>query len=323
MPQLYPLKFNPIFKEKLWGGQKIKTVLGKDFGDLDNCGETWELSGVKENISIISNGVFAGKNLAALITEYTSELLGEKVYKHFGEEFPLLIKFIDAAQDLSIQVHPDDQLAKERHNCHGKSEMWYVIQADNDARLINGFNRDTNKEEYQQLLNSGRLNEILNVENVSAGESFYLPGGRIHTIGKGLLIAEIQENSDITYRIYDFDRIDKAGNKRILHTELSLDAIDYRKPNQVKSPYSKTPNQVNPIVSTPYFTTNKLMVTQRMTIDRLSLDCFKIYIGVGGSGKIAQESISLGEVLLIPACIKEYDIEPFGELELLETYVEL
>ncbi|SNS46799.1 mannose-6-phosphate isomerase, type 1 [Ekhidna lutea] len=323
MSQLYPLKFNPIFKEKLWGGQKIKTILGKDLGDLDNCGETWELSGVPGNTSIVSEGVLKGHQLTNLISEYKADLVGSSIYQQFGAEFPLLIKFIDAAKDLSIQVHPDDKLAQKRHNCPGKAEMWYVVQADQAASLINGFKKDSNKEEYLTHLESGQLTSLLHREEVKEGDAFYLPAGRVHTIGKGLLIAEVQQTSDVTYRIYDFDRIDKGGKKRELHTELALDAIDFSKPEQLKSKYETVLNEAIPIVSTPYFSTNKFILDQPKTINRSELDCFKIYIAVGGSGKIGGETIKFGEVILVPACMKQYNIEPDGELELLETYIEL
>ncbi|MBC6410551.1 MAG: class I mannose-6-phosphate isomerase [Ekhidna sp.] len=320
---LYPLKFHTIYKEKLWGGQKIKTVLGKNFGALDNCGETWELSGIQGNVSVINNGSFSGSNLATLVADKKEKLVGGKIYERFGSEFPLLIKFIDANQDLSIQVHPDDRLAKERHNGVGKTEMWYVLQADIGAALINGFNKEIDKAEYMNHLNRGTLADVLNREEVNAGDVFYLPAGRVHTIGKGLLLAEIQQTSDLTYRIYDFDRIDKDGNKRELHTDLAVDAIDYSKSVQVKSPYNQTQNQVNNVVYSPFFITNKIDADQNLSIDRSDLDSFKIYIGVGGSGKVAGESITFGEVLLVPASIKAYEIEPDNKLELLETYIQL
>ena len=258
-----------------------------------------------------------------LISEAQADLVGKAVYDQFGNEFPLLIKFIDAAEDLSIQVHPDDRLAKERHNGFGKSEMWYILQADEGATLIDGFARNSNKGEYLEYLASNKLVELLNHVNVSSGDVFYLPAGRVHTIGKGLLLAEIQQTSDLTYRIYDFDRVDKNGEKRELHTELALEAIDFAKPSEVKSPYSNKSNQTNHIVETPFFTTNKVIADQPLEIDRSSLDCFKIYIGIGGSGSIAGETISFGEVMLVPANMKQYTIEPSGQLELLETYIDL
>lgn len=323
MSELYPLKFKTIFKEKLWGGQKIKTILGKDFGELENCGETWELSGVPGNVSIVSNGPLENTSLAELVSQMKGTLVGEKVYEQFGNEFPLLIKYIDAAQDLSVQVHPNDELAQTRHNCPGKSEMWYIIQADENASLINGFDKDTNKVEYLDYFQSGKIVDLLHEEKANEGDVYYLPAGRIHTIGKGLFIAEIQQTSDITYRIYDFDRIDKDGNKRELHTDLTLDALDYSKPKQIKSEYENISNHTNAVVSTPHFTTNKLSIDEKITLDRVDLDCFKIYIGVGGSGKVAGEQIKLGEVILVPALLKSYQIEPEGRLELLETYIEI
>ncbi len=322
MSELYPLKFETIFKEKLWGGQKIKTILGKDFGSLENCGETWELSGVSGNVSVVSDGPLKNKLLSDLVEEYREELVGKSIYSHYSNEFPLLIKFIDANQDLSVQVHPDDELANQRHNCPGKSEMWYVIQSDEGSSLINGFSKDTNKQEYLEYFQSGRILELLESVQVEKGDAYFLPAGRVHTIGKGLFIAEIQQTSDITYRIYDFDRVDKDGNQRELHTDLALDALDFTKPTKVKSEYSKVKNQANQVVSSKFFTTNKLIVDSKLEIDRSQLDCFKIYIGIGGKGKIADESIQLGEVLLVPASIKNYQIEPEGELALLETYID-
>lgn len=323
MSELYPLKFKTIFKEKLWGGQKIKTILGKDFGDLENCGETWELSGVPGNISVVSNGALSGKTLSQIVEKYTVDLVGKKIYESYGSEFPLLIKFLDANQDLSVQVHPNDELARKRHNCPGKAEMWYVVQADDGSSLINGFKRDTNKVEYLDYFHSGKILELLHSEIVSKGDVYYLPAGRVHTIGKGLLIAEIQQTSDVTYRIFDFNRLDKERNKRELHTDLALDALNYAKPDQIKSTYEEVSNKTNAIVSSPYFITNKFIVNERIELNRADLDCFKIYIGVGGAGIIAGEPIRLGEVILIPASMKSFEIEPEDALELLETYIEV
>ena len=321
--ELYPLKFRPIFKEKIWGGQKINTILKKDFGDLDNCGETWELSGVEGNISSVSNGPLASKSLNELIVNYKDGLVGSSIYQSFGDEFPLLIKFIDAAEDLSIQVHPDDELARKKHNGFGKTEMWYILQADKGATLISGFNKETNKEEYLEYFNSGKLTEILNEEEVRKGDVFFLPAGRVHTIGKGLLLAEIQQTSDITYRIYDFDIVDKEGNKRELHVDDAMEAFDFRYFESYKTEYQESTDTPSNILQTSFFTTNKINALQTIKMDRSELDCFKIYIGVSGSGKIAKEPISFGEVMLVPASMKQFEIEPNGELELLETYIEL
>ena len=321
MSELYPLKFKPIFKEKIWGGQKIKTILGKDFGGLPNCGETWELSGVEGSISEVSNGVFKHSTIPDLIIKFKEQLIGNKIFKKFGNEFPLLIKFIDATQDLSIQVHPDDELAKKRHNGFGKTEMWYILQADNDASLISGFSRETNKHEYLEYVNTGRLTEILNREKVTEGDVFFLPAGRVHTVGKGLLLAEIQQTSDITYRVYDFDRIDKNGNRRELHVQETLEAIDFSHYPTYKTPFEDRLNEVSEIISTKFFTTNKLTLDKQSLIDKSDLDCFKVYIGVGGSGMIAGEPLTFGEVMLVPAMLKNYMIEPEGRMELLETYI--
>ncbi len=323
MSDLYPLKFFPIFKEKIWGGQKIKDILEKDFGEMDNCGESWEISGVDGSVSIVSNGALKGKSLTNIIESFGAEILGQKIIDRFGIEFPLLIKFIDAAQDLSIQVHPDDELAIERHNCHGKSEMWYILQSDDGASLVSGFNRKVSRDEFKTLINEKNLEEILNKESANKNDVFHLPAGRIHTIGAGILLAEIQQTSDITYRIYDFDRVDKNGNKRELHIEEALEAIDFNFHEEYKTQYSDKPNTTNRIVATPYFTTNKLKIDRPLEIDRSDLDCFKIYIAAGGNGRVAGESIQFGEVILMPANLRKYTIEPDDHLELIETYIEL
>ncbi|MEP5611184.1 MAG: type I phosphomannose isomerase catalytic subunit [Cyclobacteriaceae bacterium] len=323
MSELYPLKFKTIFKEKIWGGQKIKTILGKDFGNLENCGETWELSGVEGNISIVENGHLSGTPLTELVEKYEAKLVGESIVSRFGYEFPLLIKFIDAAEDLSIQVHPDDEMAKKKHNGFGKTEMWYILQADEGASLISGFNKETNKEEYLEYFNAGKLTEILNREEAKKNDVFFLPAGRVHTIGGGLTLAEIQQTSDTTYRIYDFEREDKDGNKRKLHVEEALDAIDFTYSENYKTLFEDKKNDTSSIITTPFFTANKLFLDQPIDLDRSKLDCFKIYIGVGGSAIIAGESINFGEVMLVPAEMKNYTVEPEGKVELLETYIEL
>ena len=249
MLSLYPFKFQPILKERLWGGTKLETVLGKSL-DSDIIGESWELSGVSGDVSVVANGNLAGKSLQEIIESYKEDLLGKAVYERFGNDFPILIKFIDAKQDLSIQVHPNDELAKARYNSFGKTEMWYVMDADPDAKLIVGFNKSVNKEEYQKHLNNKTLTEILYYEPVKEGSTFFINTGKVHAIGAGTLLAEIQQTSDITYRVYDFDRKDKNGNLRELHTELALDAIDYEKKDDFKVSYSKNENQINKMVLT-------------------------------------------------------------------------
>src|ERR1700760_3487957 len=283
MSALYPFKFKTIYKDKIWGGHKIETYLYKDFGDLPNCGETWEISGVKSDVSVVANGDLEGESLADLVEKYQDQLVGKKVYEHFGNVFPLLVKFIDANDDLSIQVHPDDELGMERHDSFGKTEMWYVIEADPGSTLIAGFNKELTEEEYLEKFNSGRLTDILNKENVTAGDVFFLPAGRVHTIGKGLLIAEIQQTSDITYRIYDFDRVDDKGHKRELHTEEALAAIDYHFYPEYKTKYQPEKNKDVHLVTCPYFTTNLLDFTQSIEKDYGNLDSFVIHVCLEGA----------------------------------------
>jgi len=323
--RLYPLKFKTIYKDKIWGGHKINTVLSKDFGDLPNCGETWEVSGVEGNISEVAEGQLRGADLKSLIKEYKGELVGQKVYENFGDEFPLLIKFIDANADLSIQVHPDDELAKKRHNSFGKTEMWYVMQADEGSQLITGFNQSVDRDKYLQHFEAGTLSAILNVEKVNSDEVYFLPAGRVHTIGKGLLIAEIQQTSDITYRIYDFDRTDAQGNKRELHTEEALDAIDYNYYQEYKTTYADQENAVCPLVACQYFQTNKLTLDSDLDRNHSTLDSFVIYICLAGNGKITVADhdfeVRMGDSILVPACIERLKISPDSQLKLLETYV--
>ncbi len=322
---LYPLKFKTIFKDKLWGGEKIKTVLGKDFGTLPNCGETWELSGVKGDVSIVDNGPHKGKQLTKLIDNFQGDLVGNDVYEKYGNEFPLLIKFIDANQDLSVQVHPNDDLAMKRHQSFGKTEMWYVLQADEGSSLISGFNQPMNKEKYLENFESGNLMNILNTEKVQKGDVFFLPAGRVHTIGKGLLIAEIQQTSDITYRIYDFDRKDANGHLRELHVDEALDAIDYTYHDSYKTSYEDAKDQSNTLVSCQYFTTNKLRLSRNLNFENGHLDSFKIYVCLSGEAIIVgddfRESIGMGDVVLIPAKIKKYTFETDTGVEMLESYI--
>ena len=323
--RLYPLKFKTIFKDKIWGGQKINTYLGKDFSPLPNCGETWEISGVKSDVSVVENGDLAGKSLASILETHKGDLVGKQIYEKFGNEFPLLVKFIDANDDLSIQVHPDDELAKKRHNSFGKTEMWYVIQADQGASLIAGFNQKVNEEIYIEKLNSGKLGDILNKEEVEAGDVFFLPAGRVHTIGKGLLIAEIQQTSDITYRIYDFDRVDDKGNKRELHTEEAVAALDYEVYPDYKSVYDKKLNEPVHVVSCPYFNTNILEFTQAVTRN-YSFDSFVIHVCVQGAYTLnyGDESLNvkMGDCILIPASIDKVSMDTQTGFKILECYIE-
>src|ERR1700761_6268509 len=326
MSALYPLKFKTIYKDKIWGGQKIKTYLHKDFGSLPNCGETWEISGVKTDVSVVANGELEGESLADLLEQYKDQLVGKKVYDHFGNIFPLLVKFIDANDDLSIQVHPNDELAKKRHNSFGKTEMWYVIEADPGSTLISGFNQPVTEQIYLDKLNSGHLMDILNREDVKAGDVFFLPAGRVHTIGKGLLIAEIQQTSDITYRIYDFDRVDDKGNKRELHVEEALAAIDYKHYSEYKTNYTSEKDKSVHLVTCPYFTTNLLDYNTRTIKDYSALDSFVIHVCLEGSYEIKYNGetypVKMGECILLPKVVHHVELYTERGFKILESYIE-
>lgn len=326
--QLYPFRFVPVLKDKIWGGSKIKSVLGIDFSPLPNCGEAWVLSGVEGNQTVITNGFLAGNELNELVEIYMAELLGEKNFERFGNEFPILVKFIDAAEYLSIQVHPDDALAARRKTGYGKSEMWYIIDADKGSKLISGFKTALTKEEYLQHLNQKTLQSILNFEEVEKGDVFYIPAGRVHALGPGIFLAEIQQTSDTTYRIYDWDRVDNEGISRELHTEEALDAIDFTVEEQYKTLYKQSRNVTIPLVSSPFFTTNILEVDKALAKDYTELDSFVIYVCVEGSLAIIhngetepQIKLSQGEALLIPAAIDRVDLVPSPSAKLLEVYI--
>ncbi|WP_047789141.1 type I phosphomannose isomerase catalytic subunit [Tenacibaculum mesophilum] len=317
------LRFTPILKQKVWGGKKLNLLLHKN-SDGSNIGESWEISDVDGDESVVSNGNLKGRTLRSLLKEYKHDLVGEYVYETFGEQFPLLIKFIDAKEVLSIQVHPDDKLA-ELQESFGKTEMWYVMQADNEANIIIGFKENSNKEEYVYHLNNKTLLSILNVDKVSKGDVYFVPPGRVHAIGAGLLIAEIQQTSDITYRIYDWDRKDIDGNYRELHTEKALEAIDFSAKSSYKTTYKKQKNIANKVVTCPYFTTNILPVEGKKEIDLSKKDCFVIYMCVEGEVTFfyesQQEVVRKGETILVPACIDKVEILSENSSELLETYV--
>ncbi len=323
---LYPLTFKTIYKDKIWGGNKINTILGKDFSPLPNCGETWEISGVDGNVSIVKDGELAGKSLQELLETYQDQLVGKHVYERFGNTFPLLVKFIDANDDLSIQVHPNDALAKERHNSFGKTEMWYIIQADEGATLNSGFNREVTKDEYVKAVEDNTIQDILNIEPAKPGDVFFLPAGRVHYIGKGLLLAEIQQTSDITYRIYDFDRTDDKGQKRELHTEQAVDAIDYHYYGEYKTQYEKVQNKSVNAVACDYFVTNVLNFDQEVLHDYTDINSFVILVCVGGGVQIQTEqgyslNLKTGECALIPADVQQITLIPEGDMTLLESYV--
>ena len=316
----YPLLFDPIFKERIWGGTKLKEVLNKSF-ESNQIGESWELSTVENDISIVVNGVFKGLNLSQLIEKYPTEVLGAKSIQYFGYNFPLLFKFLDAKEDLSIQVHPNDALAKERHQSFGKTEMWYVIQADVNARLVVGFKDKTNKKEYQEHLENKTLVTILNETPVKEGDAFFLETGTVHAIGAGVLIAEIQQTSDITYRLYDWDRVDANGEGRELHTNLALDAINFETTN-TKINYKNTANKLVTLVEWPFFKTNILQISGKYNWKKTK-ESFTVLMCTKGSFTINmlnfQAEFKKGDTLLIPAILDGFQI--IGEVSLLEITI--
>lgn len=319
---LYPLKFRPILKDKIWGGTKLKTILQKN-SDATNIGESWEISDVEGDTSIVANGSLENQSLKHILSTYKDEILGKKNYEKFGDKFPLLIKFIDAKQDLSIQLHPNDELAAKRHNSFGKTEMWYVMQADEGSNLIVDFNQKMTPELYLEHLHNNTLPSILNFDKVKAGDTYFIEVGRVHAIGAGVLLAEIQQTSDITYRIYDWDRKDDQGNERELHTDLAIDAIGFNMPNDFRVDYEKTSNTSNQMVSCPYFTTNYLKVNTEIEKQN-RFDSFIIYMCVEGKAVIktdnVSEEIKKGETILLPAALKSYQISSENAI-LLEVYV--
>ena len=316
---LYPLKFHPILKKKIWGGERLAY---KSEEHEESIGESWEISAVEDNISVVSNGILADNDLQELIEVYMGDLVGDHIYEKFGIEFPLLIKYIDANDDLSIQVHPDDETAKERHNAYGKTEMWYIVDAEKDASLVLGFNHEIDKATYLQALHQNKLMDLLNVQKVKKGESFFIPAGLVHA-----MIAEIQQTSDITYRIYDYNRKDANGNTRELHTDLATDVIDYSYQPQHRVNYTPQDNQSAKLVKCPYFTTNLLVFDRDIEKEYVHLDSFVIYMCLQGkftitTGECEPVLVNKGETVLIPACFKNLTLYPDDITQVLEIYVE-
>ena len=323
---LYPLKFKPIYKHRIWGGTRLKELFNKDFSPLPNCGESWELSGVNENLSFVDNGFLAGNNINELIEIYMGDLLGDKVFEKYGNEFPLLIKLLDTSSFLSIQVHPDDTYAMKHHNSSGKSEMWIVIDAEEDSEIITGFNRDVDKETYLEYLNTNKLKEILNVEKARRGDVYFIPTGRIHAIGSGITLLEIQQTSDVTYRVYDWDRKDENGNYRDLHTDQALEVLDFKKYDNYKTDYQLVKNQFTELVKTPYFTTRMMEFDKEREVDYGFLDSFVIYSCLEGNCMInyagGVEIVQAGNVVLIPADLKSLSLTPQGNCKIVESYID-
>ena len=324
MQTLYPMKFTPIFKEKVWGGEQLKHLLGKKFEPLPNCGESWEISGMPGNESVVSNGFLEGNELPELIEVYMGDLAGEQVFANFGVIFPLLFKFLDTADDLSIQVHPDDAMALERHHGQGKAEMWYVLDADPGAEIYLGFQEDISPETFRKKLESSSLKDLLRVYQVIPGDVFYIPPGQVHAIGKGIRLCEIQQASDITYRVYDWDRPGIDGNPRKLHVEEAMEAIDFSA-RENKVDYKVTDNLPVELVNTPKFTTRLLSFDKPLQQEYVFVDSFVVYICLKGSFTISYAGgsvkVHLGESVLIPAEINNIGLDPDGACLLLETYI--
>ena len=323
---MYPLKFEPILKQTLWGGDKI--IPFKHLNEsLQNVGESWEVSAVEGSESVVANGPDKGLTLPEMVRKNKEELVGEANYARFGEKFPLLIKFIDAKLDLSIQVHPDDALAKQRHNSFGKNEMWYVIAADKGAKLISGFAKEITPKEYKERVHDGTFAEVLQTCNIQPGDVFYVPAGRVHGIGAGAFVAEIQQTSDITYRIFDYNRKDKNGKTRELHTAQAVDAINFSDvQDDFRTAYDHVQNEPVEVVACPYFTTSVYDMTEEISCDYSELDSFVIFICVEGSCRLIDNekneiSLQAGETVLLPATVQEITIVPEKAVKLLETYV--
>ena len=319
------MKFMPLFKNKVWGGNKIST-LGFDYSPLPNCGELWCLSGVIGNESVIVNGFLAENDINEVLETYMGELIGEQNFNHFGTAFPLLLKIIDANDDLSIQVHPDDRLARERGMENGKTEMWYIMEAEPGAQIVDGFSQAVTKEEYQQFLQLGKLESILHIERPQAGDMFFIPAGRVHALGKGLLLAEIQQNSDCTYRIYDYNRPDTNGKLRELHTTEALDAIDFSELKDGKTHYTYRENSTTRLAECPYFTTNLIPLTKPLKKDFHELESFVIYLCVDGIAAVKSMEeivpIHAGECVLVPAVADTVELFSEGPAKLLEVYID-
>ena len=318
--KFYPLTFTPILKDRIWGGTKLKSYLNKSIVS-ETTGESWEISTVPGDISVVTSGVFEGKNINEIIDLHPTEILGKSVIARFGKQFPLLFKFIDAKEDLSIQLHPNDELAKQRHNSFGKTEMWYVMQADETARLVVGFKNDSNPKEYLEKLADKKLISLLEEYPVKKGDVFFLETGTIHAIGAGVVLAEIQQTSDVTYRIYDWDRVDVNGKGRELHTELALEAINYYKTHS-KIDYFEEPNHSSVVVDCPYFKTNIIALQDRF-IWKKSKDAFTVFMCTNGQFELVLNGeimrYQMGDTILIPAIIDHLTLK--GKATVLEISI--
>lgn len=318
---LYPIKFKPVYKSKVWGGEKISKLKADKKASAD-CGESWEISAVEGDLSVIANGFLKGNNIEEIIEIYVGDLVGDSVFEKFGYEFPLLIKIIEAKQNLSVQVHPNDDFAAERHNARGKNEIWYVLDAEPGSKLISGFSRDVNKTEFFASIENGNFEDMLNQPETKSGEVYFIPAGRVHSLGAGNTIVEIQQTSDITYRVYDYGRVGRE-----LHLDLASDVIDFKKTDFVKTLFSRNPDMSNKIISNQYFSVNFLPVMNTVVKDYYELDSFVVFFCINGKVKIKTTGnddviLKKGETVLIPAAINNVTIIPEEYSELLEVFLE-
>jgi len=325
MQSLYPFRFTPVFKEKIWGGQKIKEMLKLNVGEIPNCGEVWLVSGVPDNPTVVSNGYLAGNELNELVEVFMGDLVGEKVYEQFGDIFPILIKIIDSNDWLSVQVHPDDALAAKRKIGKGKTEMWYILQADESGELISGFNRPMTEEIYVKHLNDKRIKDILNFEKVKKDDVFFIPAGKIHALGPGLLLAEIQQTSDTTYRVYDWDRIDHKGMSRELHTEEALQAIDYEYVSKHRTHFTPKQNGTATIINSEFFTTNIIDLKLPLRKDYSETDSFVILLCIEGRCELRWEGepieMNVSDAIIVPNILEKIELHPSTNCKLLEIYI--
>lgn len=326
MIDYYPLKFEPILKPKIWGGNKLNTLLHKK-SPTDKMGESWEISAFEGDETMVCNGFLAQNNLMELTEIYMHDLVGRKVFDKFGLNFPLLTKFIDAADDLSIQVHPNNKLALEKHNSFGKNEAWYIIEAEPNAKIYLGFDKQITPLEFRRAIENKTVSNLMKVYQPKNGDFFIIPSGTVHSIGKGILLAEIQQNSDLTYRVYDWDRTDEKGNTRELHLDLALEATNFSEPTHLKINYDLNPNMQTELTKNEYFKINIMLLTKTIEMDYFLIDSFVIYMVVEGQVQIhyadQAEPITLktGESALIPAELNRLTLTPKGQTKILETYI--
>ncbi len=328
MLQIYPLKFDPILRPVLWGGTKIKHLKGIEINS-DSIGESWELSAVPGSVSVISNGVYKGASIQELLEQFGEDVVGSKVFKEFGTTFPLLIKFIDAAKDLSIQVHPNDVIAQERHQCLGKTELWYILEAKEQSSLYSGFSQSVSKEEFLDKIRKNEVVDVLNKFYTKRGDIFYLPAGRVHSIGAGNFLVEIQQTSNITYRVYDYDRVDKNGKKRELHTDLAKDSIDYGMYDDYHSHLILDKQGEHIIKKCDIFTATLHRLFDEKTMQVSSKGCFTILICIDGNATLTDnvgnvETIRTCETVLLPYKMDYVKIKPDEKngVEFISVFVE-